>query len=139
MEEANDNFNWLGLPSSTATESPNSLPFMMIPVQTRVDASNLPPLKENVDYYEEYCRIYMQAVSLTTQVQSLLSEKADLSKRMTTMLNDSKESQEASGKRQRRKATQIERHFKCEFCSKSYGAEGSLNQHVRLKHPKPDS
>lgn len=39
-------------------------------------------------------------------------------------------------KRHRRTATEIQRHFKCqvEGCYKSYGSEGSLNQHMKLKH-----
>jgi len=39
-------------------------------------------------------------------------------------------------KRNRRTATEIARHYKCpiEDCPKSYGSEGSLNQHIKLKH-----
>ena len=41
-------------------------------------------------------------------------------------------------KRHRRTATEIPRHYKCpiEDCPKSYGAEGSLNQHIKIKHPE---
>lgn len=40
-------------------------------------------------------------------------------------------------KRMRRTANEIDRHFKCpiESCGKTYGSEGSLNQHIKLKHP----
>jgi len=40
-------------------------------------------------------------------------------------------------KRMRRTAEEIDRHFKCtvETCLKTYGSEGSLNQHTKLKHP----
>ena len=40
-------------------------------------------------------------------------------------------------KRHRRTATEIARHYKCPIsdCPKSYGSEGSLNQHIKLKHP----
>ena len=39
-------------------------------------------------------------------------------------------------KRFRRTATEIARHYKCpiEDCPKSYGSEGALNQHLKLKH-----
>ena len=39
-------------------------------------------------------------------------------------------------KRHRRTATEIARHYRCpiEGCPKSYGGEGSLNQHIKLKH-----
>ena len=41
-------------------------------------------------------------------------------------------------KRHRRTATEIARLFKCPVadCHKSYGSEGSLNQHMKLKHPE---
>ena len=39
-------------------------------------------------------------------------------------------------KRFRRTANEIERHYRCpvESCQRSYGSEGSLNQHLKLKH-----
>lgn len=45
---------------------------------------------------------------------------------------------EEKRKRHRRTATEIARHYKCpvEECPKSYGSEGSLNQHIKLKHPE---
>lgn len=54
-------------------------------------------------------------------------------------LDDLKESEgEDRKKRFRRVASMIERHFKCpsDKCIKSYGSEGSLNQHVKIKHPE---
>lgn len=41
-------------------------------------------------------------------------------------------------KRMRRNADEIERYYKCSIrtCGKSYGSEGSLNQHYKLKHPE---
>jgi len=41
-------------------------------------------------------------------------------------------------KRHRRTASEIERHYKCplEQCGKLYGSEGSLNQHIKIKHPE---
>ena len=40
-------------------------------------------------------------------------------------------------KRHRRTADKIQRHYRCPVhnCDKSYGSEGSLNQHMKLKHP----
>ena len=39
-------------------------------------------------------------------------------------------------KRFRRGASEISRHYKCpvEGCNKSYGLEGTMNQHIKLKH-----
>lgn len=44
-------------------------------------------------------------------------------------------------KRVRRCARDIQRKFRCteSECGKSYGSEGSLLQHIRLKHPKTNS
>lgn len=41
-------------------------------------------------------------------------------------------------KRMRRNADEIQRYYKCtvKVCGKSYGSEGSLNQHYKLKHPE---
>ena len=40
-------------------------------------------------------------------------------------------------KRRRRTAQGIKRRYLCPVteCGKSYGSDGSLNQHIRLKHP----
>ena len=41
-------------------------------------------------------------------------------------------------KRYRRTAEEIEKHYACavEKCNRSYGSEGSLLQHTKLKHPE---
>ena len=40
--------------------------------------------------------------------------------------------------RHRRRAGEINRHYICPVssCQKSYGSEGSLSQHVKVKHPQ---
>ena len=43
---------------------------------------------------------------------------------------------EGKKKRYRRVANDIERNYVCSACSKTYGSEGSLNQHTKLKHPE---
>lgn len=45
-------------------------------------------------------------------------------------------SEDLKKKRFRKTAAEINRHFKCpiETCQKAYGSEGSLNQHIKLKH-----
>jgi hypothetical protein len=47
-------------------------------------------------------------------------------------------SEENRIKRSRRTAEEIERRFKCnvEFCERCYGSDGSLQQHIKLKHPE---
>lgn len=46
--------------------------------------------------------------------------------------------EEARGKRARRTAEEIEKRYKCtvDYCERVYGAEGSLQQHIKLKHPE---
>lgn len=46
-------------------------------------------------------------------------------------------SEESRAKRCRRTAEMIEKKHRCHapLCGKSYGAEGSLQQHIKLKHP----
>jgi hypothetical protein len=41
-------------------------------------------------------------------------------------------------KRVRRTAEEIERKYYCnvERCGRNYGSEGSLQQHIKLKHPE---
>lgn len=44
---------------------------------------------------------------------------------------------ESKGKRSRRTAEMIEKKHRCSvpLCDKTYGSEGSLQQHIKLKHP----
>lgn len=49
------------------------------------------------------------------------------------------ESEDADkNKRHRRTAGEVSRFHKCTVsnCNKSYGSEGSLNQHIKIKHPE---
>jgi len=45
--------------------------------------------------------------------------------------------QQQQQQRKRRKAAQIERLYKCQekYCHRSYGTEGALKMHIKLKHP----
>lgn len=46
-------------------------------------------------------------------------------------------SEENRVKRARRTSELIEKKFKChvKYCERLYGSEGSLQQHIKLKHP----
>jgi len=52
--------------------------------------------------------------------------------------NQRNNSQDDKKKRHRRCANEISREFYCKAprCGKSYGSEGSLSQHMKLKHPE---
>eukprot|EP01017_Pseudomicrothorax_dubius_P031751 TRINITY_DN4084_c0_g1_i3.p1 TRINITY_DN4084_c0_g1~~TRINITY_DN4084_c0_g1_i3.p1 ORF type:complete len:178 (-),score=19.01 TRINITY_DN4084_c0_g1_i3:130-663(-) len=113
-------------------------------MSTNVSASE----ESNVNYYQEYSRLYVANFYLTMQIKDLLTEKNDLLLKLAGLDNKrgdsspSKSEQRAEkSKRQRRSANEIERKFRCpvETCGKSYGSEGSLHQHLKLKHPDHQS
>jgi hypothetical protein len=58
--------------------------------------------------------------------------------RMQECRADCTQSEENRAKRSRRTAEMIEKKYRCKapFCEKSYGAEGSLQQHIKIKHPE---
>jgi len=117
----------------------------------RMDSQNMmmPPDEHNLNYYQEYCRLFIANVVLTTQMKDLVTEKNELLNKLAKLekrskeLNDTKtldQDAEDKKKRFRRTASEIDRHYRCpvDSCQKSYGSEGSLNQHVKLKHPTFD-
>eukprot|EP01016_Furgasonia_blochmanni_P056935 TRINITY_DN97_c0_g2_i9.p1 TRINITY_DN97_c0_g2~~TRINITY_DN97_c0_g2_i9.p1 ORF type:complete len:192 (-),score=20.58 TRINITY_DN97_c0_g2_i9:227-802(-) len=106
-----------------------------------------PPEDHNLNYYQEYCRLFIANVVLTTQMKELVNEKNDLLTKLaqlevkTSQLSGSNSAFDQADdkkKRFRRTASEIDRHYRCpvEPCQKSYGSEGSLNQHLKLKHPE---
>ncbi|EGR29797.1 zinc C2H2 type family protein, putative [Ichthyophthirius multifiliis] len=98
---------------------------------------------DNVDYYQESCKLYLANVLLTNQLKELLSDKQDLISKIQKLekcsfQNNCGESlfSDDRQKRIRRPAALIKRQFTCPIqkCQKSYGTEGSLQQHIKLKH-----
>mmetsp|Transcript_807 Transcript_807/g.738 ORF Transcript_807/g.738 Transcript_807/m.738 type:complete len:158 (-) Transcript_807:229-702(-) len=106
----------------------------------------IPPLDHNVNYYQEYCRLFIANVVLTTQLKELIAEKNELLNRVADLERrqnkagggDSASLDPPKKTRIRRKATDISRNYVCpvKTCAKGYGAEGSLVQHIKLKHPE---
>ena len=86
--------------------------------------------QDSINYYEEYCKLHVSNALMNKKVSELLNEREMLKQRLEELTNS-----EAKAKRVRRKAKEIERHYKCEVCSKSYGSEASLKHHMKLKHP----
>eukprot|EP00128_Syssomonas_multiformis_P013904 Colp12_sorted_trinity150504_noHs@30161 len=96
-----------------------------------------PVFQPGVDYYEE-CR------QMWRDVQNLLTEKTQLESRVRELENkrcsdddeenDSESTQQR--KRHRRTFAELDRKYTCTWygCGRVYASEGSLNQHVRLKH-----
>ncbi len=103
--------------------------------------------QQNMHYYQEYCRLYIINAGLTTQMKELIAEKNELLNRIAELevnfscrcrrvnklkkKNDNKikdhhsHTSDADDKksRMRRKAAEIERHYKCivTTCQKTYG------------------
>jgi len=111
--------------------------------------TNMTPDDPNTNYYQEYCRLFIANVVLTTQMKELVAEKNELISRLAKLekqhdmnirspRSSTGDSNENKKKRERRKACEIDRHYICpvEKCGKSYGSEGSMNQHLKNKHPE---
>eukprot|EP01017_Pseudomicrothorax_dubius_P029574 TRINITY_DN3602_c0_g1_i2.p1 TRINITY_DN3602_c0_g1~~TRINITY_DN3602_c0_g1_i2.p1 ORF type:complete len:105 (-),score=16.90 TRINITY_DN3602_c0_g1_i2:92-406(-) len=79
-------------------------------------------------------------------MKELLAEKNELLAKIARLERQAQDTGSVSGdglvtekrRRHRRCANEIDRSFRCpvEGCPKSYGLEGSLVQHIKLKHPK---
>lgn len=94
--------------------------------------------------------LMLQNEILQLKVRTLTAEKEALAEKLEIMqeklrkITDTKVmiAEETSGKKKRfrRVAKDIARDFSCPVagCEKSYGSEGSLHQHIRLKHPSFD-
>lgn len=91
-------------------------------------------------YFKEVNKLYFANTVLTTQLNAATEEKLQLAEWIEKLEETEKESYEEKKKRVRRCASQIERKFICQVpnCDKSYGTEGSMAQHMRLKHPEID-
>ncbi|CAK72644.1 unnamed protein product (macronuclear) [Paramecium tetraurelia] len=117
------------------------------------DEQQVPQQDQNLEYYNEYlrsihsqCRLNkLSTLQNLYQLKELLNEKNELVTKLNKLerrnqeLNSNvEETGEERKKRLRRPAQEIERHFTCpvDNCQKKYGAEGSLNQHIKLKHPE---
>ena len=77
-------------------------------------------------------------------MRQLFNERNELTSRFSKLekkgddIQRGEKGEDDRKKRFRRTAGEIERHYRCpvETCQKSYGSEGSLNQHIKLKHPE---
>lgn len=99
------------------------MPYFVIPLNEPLPI--VPPREQGVDYYLEYKASLVRYKSLADEIQFLLTnidqynaKLEDLQKASSAPKTDR---QVAKKKRSRRKAQQIERHFKCCYCNKSYG------------------
>lgn len=81
-------------------------------------------------------------IVLNTRIKKLQEEKNDLQRKIDAYKKgeSSKRSFTSNGmnkkKRKRKLKCEVIRNFKCSYpgCTKSYGSDNSLNQHVKIKH-----
>jgi hypothetical protein len=91
-------------------------------------------------YITEINRLCFDNSRLGTQLRRSLEEKKELADMIASFEEISKEDSDEKKKRVRRCANEIERKYVCQVigCEKSYGTEGSMGQHMKLKHPEID-
>lgn len=88
-------------------------------------------------YQKQASKLQFANNVLQTQLAEVLKEIRELSSMIEEAEDNENSSAEEKKKRIRRCANQIERKYVCPVpnCEKSYGTEGSMAQHMRIKHP----
>lgn len=84
--------------------------------------------------FQEWCKLKMKNSELVTRTQHFLEKLEELKEELCEQESQLKAKKGTKPKRHRRTADKIERKHTCPHCAKAYGSEGSLLQHVRLKH-----
>ena len=102
--------------------------------------------QQNYKYYLEFIKTEQINQLLKNQLNNLQIEKNNLKQLITRLERKNKKVKEKkkdnindlymNKKRHRRNKNEILREFKCNLCEKKYGSEGSLKQHIRIKHKK---
>ena len=100
--------------------------------------------QQNYKYYLEFIKTEQINRILKIQLNNLQIEKNNLKQLITRLERKNKKLKikniekindlYVNRKRHRRNKNEIIREFKCNLCEKKYGSEGSLKQHMRIKH-----
>lgn len=103
--------------------------------------------KQNFEWYKEFCKLKLIYNLIAKELKSIREDDERYEEKLA-IINENKGRHEddlgyylgiedSRRKRIRRLATEIERKHRCLVpkCSKAYGSEGSLNQHLIRKHP----
>lgn len=103
--------------------------------------------QQNFEWYKEFWKLKLIHNLITKELKSIQEDDEQYEQKLN-IINENKERHEndlgyylgiedSRRKRIRRLATEIERKHRCLVpkCSKAYGSEGSLNQHLIRKHP----
>ncbi|CAD8152803.1 unnamed protein product [Paramecium octaurelia] len=86
--------------------------------------SQCPSYDKKVNYLLESRKIFLFNQVLQQKIQNFKDQNSSLEQQLIQ-----------PQKKQRRKANEISKIYKCSQCEKSYGSEASLNLHSKLKHP----
>ncbi|CAD8094289.1 unnamed protein product [Paramecium sonneborni] len=103
-------------------------------------SENLEQDQGPIDYYKESIRLYYYNIVLHSYLERVNQEKNEIKSKLQKfqVLEDQESdiSLEDKRKRNRRSAVEIPRSHVCTIsnCNKSYGSEGSLMQHMKIKH-----
>ena len=102
--------------------------------------------EQNYKYYLEFIKTEEINRILKNQLNNLQIEKNNLkqliarlerkNKKLKTKKTENINDLYVNRKRHRKNKNEIAREFKCNLCEKKYGSEGSLKQHIRIKHKK---
>ena len=102
--------------------------------------------EQNYKYYLEFIKTEEINRILKNQLNNLQIEKNNLkqliarlerkNKKLKTKKTENINDLYVNRKRHRRNKNELIREFKCNLCEKKYGSEGSLKQHIRIKHKK---
>ncbi|CAD8152930.1 unnamed protein product [Paramecium pentaurelia] len=90
--------------------------------------SQCPNYDSKLNYLLESRKIFLFNQVLQQQIQFIKDKNSLLNQQLIQ-----------PQKKQRRKANEISKIYKCTQCEKSYGSEASLNLHSKLKHPMIES
>lgn len=109
--------------------------------QSQFNGSSVAPAEY---YFQHAKRLYLDNLALARHLEIVEQSKIDLESELkkyeslaaAKYLNESAPVNEEKKRRKRRNASEIERLYRCraEGCGKSYGSEGTLSQHLKLKH-----
>mmetsp|Transcript_34151 Transcript_34151/g.38795 ORF Transcript_34151/g.38795 Transcript_34151/m.38795 type:complete len:234 (-) Transcript_34151:2-703(-) len=98
---------------------------------------HIPPFDANVNYHKSYWTLYCKNEDLMNQIRKAIQETTKMKERLDRIDKSNKSQEEKERKRHyRRLACEIDRLYSCPYsgCEKTYGSEGSLNLHMKIKH-----
>ena len=100
--------------------------------------------QQNYKYYLEFIKTEQINQLLKNQLNNLQIEKNNLKQLITRLERKNKKLKikniekindlYVNRKRHRRSKNELIREFKCNLCEKKYGSEGTLKQHLKIKH-----